>query len=117
MEVRFSVVNNFWNAGHAVDNLATPRSIERRRLDEGFQQGGQRLIEIERGVTLPARIYIQFPTHSGKSRTDQAVIDLLSYAPTGGVELRPPFFKTLQSCFLLGDRGGRPIPRDGRTFD
>src|SRR3981081_2531722 len=117
VEVRFRVINNPRNVLHPDHNLAAAHSVKWRRLHQRFQQSRKRLVEIERRVTLPSRIDIEFPAHAGKRGAHQPVIDLARHAPASWVDLLPLPFEIFQRRLLLRNRTRGPIPWARSIFD
>ena len=72
-----TLLDYFGNLLHPLNNLATTVGVERRRLHQRLQQCGKSLVQVERGIPLPAPIEIQFPSNPGNRRTHQSIVNLL----------------------------------------
>src|SRR5437764_14265351 len=93
IQVGFGVAENCRYVLDPRHDFAAVRLVVGRGNGEGFGKGGQRLLDVKRGIAAPARISIQLPMHTRERTTDQPVVDLLPDRPSTWVDLFPTLLK------------------------
>src|SRR5258708_20930132 len=104
----FGGLHNRGDILNAGDQVTAARLVKRRRGKNRLDNGGHGLIDVKRGVVLPAAIQVEFPMHARKRGTNQAIVHLLRNAPLGRILLLPASFEARQISALVSNRFGGP---------